>query len=56
MHHALMKMKGTKVQTLGAVACARVGLRLPVVDWEPADVKLTHVPQVDTPHSLVHAL
>ena len=27
-----------------------------VVDWEPADVKHTHVPQVDTPRSLAHAL
>ena len=50
------RMKGTKAQTLGTVACARVGLRFPVVDWEPADIKLAYVPQVDTPRSLVHAL
>ena len=52
-------MKGTKVQTLDAVACACVGLRLPAsytVDWEPADIKLAHVPQVYTPRSLAHTL
>ena len=52
-------MKGTKVQTLGAVACARVqdyACRMPV-DWEPADVKLAHAPRTTrTPRSLAHVL
>ena len=56
-------MKGTKVQTLGAVACAHVhgyGLCMLRIFCLPvarhADVKLAHAQQVDTPRLLAHAL
>ena len=55
-----VKMKGTKVQTLGRSAqlhvhLSRITLAMPPVACH-ADVKLIHALQVDTPRLLAHAL
>ena len=50
------RMKGTKVQTLGAVERARVQDYALASWWRALCVKLAHAPHVDTPRSLAHGL